>query len=195
MLFPPSVMVQEERGWMATNAVRRRQGQWCSCALSPPGCCGMGEQTESSSVVGECWFLMLGWSPFALNVQKTGAVESQLSSVEPILQIKNHLLFFMCVFIVIYLPQLRSWTAAETMHSVEMMWHALSDNCSILRFITQPSRQCSRDGCQLIHNHICVSEASSNTIKFVSIKVQIELYIFACLCIYICILVCIACMY
>lgn len=36
-------MVQEERGWLATNAVRRRQGQGCSCALSPPGCCGMGE--------------------------------------------------------------------------------------------------------------------------------------------------------
>uniref|UniRef100_A0A3Q2UM83 Uncharacterized protein n=1 Tax=Fundulus heteroclitus TaxID=8078 RepID=A0A3Q2UM83_FUNHE len=47
MLFPPSVMVQEEeRGWMATNAVRRRQGQGCSCAVSPPGCRGMGTFSE-----------------------------------------------------------------------------------------------------------------------------------------------------
>lgn len=25
MLFPPSVMVQEERGWMATNAVKEEE--------------------------------------------------------------------------------------------------------------------------------------------------------------------------
>lgn len=39
----------------------------------------------------------------------------------------------------------------------------------------------------------CVSEASSNTIKFVSIKAQIELYIFVCLCIYM--YTCVYCMY
>ena len=73
MLFPPSVMVQEEeRGWIATNAVRRRQGQWCSCALSPPGCCGMARTGERGSAVGELSFVMPERSPFLglVNMQK-----------------------------------------------------------------------------------------------------------------------------
>lgn len=49
MLFPPSVMVQEETGWMASSAVRRRRRRRmrrggeggrmgrCSCTRSPPG--------------------------------------------------------------------------------------------------------------------------------------------------------------
>lgn len=54
----------EERGWMATNAVRRRQGQGCSCALSPPGLLRDEEAGECCSVVGEWSFVMLEWSPF-----------------------------------------------------------------------------------------------------------------------------------
>lgn len=43
-----------KRGWMAPNA-ERRQGQWCSGAVSPPGCCGMERIIQICSVwSGSC---------------------------------------------------------------------------------------------------------------------------------------------
>jgi len=71
-------------GWRPTpwGGGRGSDVEWCSCADSPPGCCGMGSRKKCALFEEEWWsFVMLEWALFLHSVDMSNTPVQSRESV------------------------------------------------------------------------------------------------------------------